>query len=759
MKPKLFTFLLTFFIMLSMNGLSQNLLAEGDFNSTTDILMCDENTPAAWCEFSMDITNANATVVDGVCNFHVNNPSAQNWDVQLIQAGFNLEAGHAYNLSFDVKADKEASFGVFLGEVEGNWTNLVGDRYWQESTTDWQTISLDFDSPFIFAAFKLSFEFGLLDNTTVFIDNVSLTDLGMYSANIGIIGDAVFGWEGGDAFMETTDGVIYTLTEFPLNRGELKFRQDGDWIVNWGPPWDQPPAFPDGIGVKDGQNIPIPKSGNYDIMFDRSSGEYHFTCISNCALDIGVTGTAVPPFFNWDENYPMISPDGENYFIPFRYFGDGEVKFRQLDNWDMIWGATDFPYGVAVPGGEGIPVAEAFYTVHFNINTLEYQFDFPFLGMVGDALEGWDNDIPMETNDGIHYTLPEHYFNQGETKIRANHNWAVNFGTYLGNPSGGFPADTAVRNQMNFIVPAGIYTVNFNLQTKEYSFEGSPCIICPQDTIVFAESDQCGAVVEFPELSVDENCGSNFTVEQVEGLPSGSLFPPGQTHQAFIAYNDEGKYMECHFNVEVLDTVPAEILNFTADYEMPWPPNHEMIPVTLNYEIIDVCGEEVFKWMNIWCNESNLKGQGNTAPDWEILDDHHVLVRAERSGKGTGREYHIILGTRDAHQNYNVQEVIVSVEHDMGKSMNKSAQVNEEQSDILTAKVWPNPTDGTFNLTIPSEYISDLEIVVFNLNGQVLSREFVRNQTHTFGEDFSPGVYFLRLQTTNQSRTIKIVKE
>lgn len=576
---------------------------------------------------------------------------------------------------------------------------------------------------------------------------------------IGIIGDAVNGWMGADAFMETTDGEVYTLTEFPLNMGELKFRQDGDWAVNWGPAWGSPPAFPDGFGVQDGQNIPIPKSGNYDIMFVRSSGEYHFTCISNCAPDIGVTGTAVPPFFNYDENYPMISPDGENYFIPIRYFGNGEVKFRQLDDWNMNWGGTDFPHGVAVPGGDGIPVSEAFYTVHFNINTLDYQFDYPFLGMVGNALEGWDNDIPMETNDGIHYTLSEHYFNMGETKIRVNHNWAVNFGTYWGNPSGGFPDGQAEPNQMNFIVPAGVYSVNFNLQTKEYNFEGTPCMICPQDTFVFAAADQCGAIVEFPEISINEVCGTNFTIEQIEGLPSGSLFPPGQTHQAFIATNDEGKYMECHFNVIVADTIPPEIIDFTADYEMPWPPNHEMIPVTLNYEINDVCGAEVFKWMNIWCNEIDFKGQGNTSPDWEILDDHHVLVRAERSGKGTGREYHIILGTYDENRNYNVQQVIVRVEHDMGKSMNKSANFTAAQSDISEAEVWPNPTNGAFNLTLPSEFKSNVQLVVLNLNGQVISKELIRNRTQSFGEELPSGVYLLQLQSSNQNRTFKIVKQ
>ncbi len=759
MKQKLSTFYLAFFILLSLNGLSQNMLTEGDFDATTDIEICDENTPAAWCEFTVDNTNSDATVVDGECNIHVSNPGDQNWEVQLIQVGFNLEAGHAYNLSFDIKADKAASFGVFIGENGGNWTNLVGDRYWQEATTEWQHISLDFISPFNFLAYKFSFEFGQLDNTTMFIDNVSLIDMEMYSANIGIIGDAVFGWEGGDAFMETTDEVIYTLREFPLSAGALKFRQDGDWAVNWGPPWDQPPAFPHGMGVSNGQNIRIPAAGNYDIMFNRINGEYHFTCVSNCAVEIGITGTAVPPFFNWDDNYKLGSPDGENYHKLIRYFGDGEVKFRQLDNWDNTWGGTELQ-GTAVPGGEAITIAEGFYNVHFNISTLDYQFRYPFVGMVGNALNGWEDDIEMGTMDGFHYTLADQYFHQGETKFRIEHNWAINFGTYWEEPFGGFPAGPAIRNEMNIIVPAGIYTVNLDLQTRVYNFEGTPCLNCPGDIHVASAPDWCGAIVDYPELFVDEMCGTGFTVEQVEGLPSGSEFPLGETHQVFIAHNDQGEFMECHFNV-IVEDVPPMVPFFEAEYIMPWPPNHEMIPVTLHYELSDNCSPEVMSLLRIWHSEENLeKGEGKTRPDWEILDDHHVLVRAERSGQGAGREYHIVLSAIDQNWNINEQEVLVFVDHDRGKSMEKSVQFEcGSYEGMLKADVCPNPSKTSFQLNLSSTPEDGTEIILYNVNGQVVFRKEIQNQTQTFGENLSSGVYLLRLHSETQNRIFKIVKE
>ena len=34
-------------------------------------------------------------------------------------------------------------------------------------------------------------------------------------------------------------------------------------------------------------------------------------------------------------------------------------------------------------------------------------------------------------------------------------------------------------------------------------------------------------------------------------------------------------------------------------------------------------------------------GDGDTSPDWEVIDAHHVLLRAERAGNGSGRIYTI----------------------------------------------------------------------------------------------------------------------
>jgi hypothetical protein len=57
----------------------------------------------------------------------------------------------------------------------------------------------------------------------------------------------------------------------------------------------------------------------------------------------------------------------------------------------------------------------------------------------------------------------------------------------------------------------------------------------------------------------------------------------------------------------------------------------------------------------------NTTGDGNTEPDIEIVDGHHVRLRAERSGDGEGRVYTITIICKDAAQNTSQTTVTVVV--------------------------------------------------------------------------------------------------
>ncbi|MEP7132318.1 MAG: lamin tail domain-containing protein, partial [Acidobacteriota bacterium] len=59
------------------------------------------------------------------------------------------------------------------------------------------------------------------------------------------------------------------------------------------------------------------------------------------------------------------------------------------------------------------------------------------------------------------------------------------------------------------------------------------------------------------------------------------------------------------------------------------PPNHKMIPVTVSYAAADNCGSPVLCGLSVTSNEpTNGQGDGNTATDWQVVDSHHVQLRA-----------------------------------------------------------------------------------------------------------------------------------
>lgn len=166
-------------------GHSQNIIADGDFSTTTEIpVNPDRPIPAnIWWTFQNHFGNyeveANATVVNQQFYYEILSPGHQTYDIQLIHTGLSFEPGHSYRLSFDIKADSNRTFGVFLGENWGNWSSLIGNNnYKQNATTEWTTIRIEFDVYTVFPEHKLSFDFGKI-NTNVYLDNVELIDLGL----------------------------------------------------------------------------------------------------------------------------------------------------------------------------------------------------------------------------------------------------------------------------------------------------------------------------------------------------------------------------------------------------------------------------------------------------------------------------------------------------------------------------------------------------------------------------------------------------
>jgi hypothetical protein len=115
-----------------------------------------------------------------------------------------------------------------------------------------------------------------------------------------------------------------------------------------------------------------------------------------------------------------------------------------------------------------------------------------------------------------------------------------------------------------------------------------------------------------------------------------------------IAKDSHGNVTSGISTYTVVDTIAPSIVAVTTNPKVLWPANHKFVPVRVNARVIDDCGPTTWKILSVRSNQTvDSKGSDRTSPDWKITDDHTVLLRAERSGKGGSRVYVITVQATD----------------------------------------------------------------------------------------------------------------
>jgi hypothetical protein len=147
-----------------------------------------------------------------------------------------------------------------------------------------------------------------------------------------------------------------------------------------------------------------------------------------------------------------------------------------------------------------------------------------------------------------------------------------------------------------------------------------------------------GAVAEFV-LTVEVECATTGGVQISNGASVSST-----TADPNLAPNNTSSV-----TVDVSNPAPV-ISNLAVDRPVLRPPNHRMVDITLSYEIEDNCNANLTPVISISSNQPvNGTGDGDTDVDWEVVDSHHVRLRAERSPQDPGgRIYTILLTVTDS---------------------------------------------------------------------------------------------------------------
>lgn len=85
---------------------------------------------------------------------------------------------------------------------------------------------------------------------------------------------------------------------------------------------------------------------------------------------------------------------------------------------------------------------------------------------IGGTFNNWGGtaDVSMSSTDGINFTVSNHIFPATKVKFRENNAWNLSWGGST------FPTGTGLSNGADIVVPAGTYTVKFNIVSGDYSF-------------------------------------------------------------------------------------------------------------------------------------------------------------------------------------------------------------------------------------------------------------------------------------------------
>jgi hypothetical protein len=296
--------------------------------------------------------------------------------------------------------------------------------------------------------------------------------------------------------------------------------------------------------------------------------------------------------------------------------------------------------------------------------------------------------------------------------------------------------------------------------------EEKPSITAPANVNVSADNSCSASNVALGTPVTADNCSVASVTNDAP-----AVFPAGSTTVTWTVTDGSGNTATATQVVTVADITPPNIVVSDPSPNVMWPPNHSMRDVTINYTATDNCSFNC-TITDISSNEPvNGLGDGDTAPDWEFVDNTHVKLRAERSGLGEGRTYTITITCTDASGNSTSKQVTVTVPKSQKNSQiitrsNNNGSTPEVQA-INNAKlkinVFPNPTSNNLTVQLGNVTSAKAEVTLTNTAGVIIAQNSARlngNRQVTMSFDlkrYPAGIYVLKVITAEGTQTSKVM--
>ncbi len=197
--------------------------------------------------------------------------------------------------------------------------------------------------------------------------------------NFFLVGDATAaGWSNDNnntpLFRAADNPDIFHYTGF-FGAGDFKLLEAlGAWQPQWG--LDNGSLTSSDILGGDPGTFAVSTAGYYTLTINIDEMTHSFTPFDASAATtyntIGVIGDATPGGWDADQDMTKSTFDAHIWYVSGIELGDGEMKFRANDAWDVNWGGDTAMSGVSSLNGPNIPVTAGTYDVWFNDITRRY---------------------------------------------------------------------------------------------------------------------------------------------------------------------------------------------------------------------------------------------------------------------------------------------------------------------------------------------------------------------------------------------------
>jgi len=188
----------------------------------------------------------------------------------------------------------------------------------------------------------------------------------------------------------------------------------------------------------------------------------------------------------------------------------------------------------------------------------------------------------------------------------------------------------------------------------------------PLDATASSDPDGLGDLGQFHWAL---EAGGPVVSSLAEGPLVDAFLPLGTSKIRLFLYDKQSDVDDDTVAIQVQDTSPPSILKADVTPACLWPPNHKLVYYELGKNLAvhasDVCDTSPkIRIKSVRSSEpATAKGSGNTSPD-VFVGEGAFCVRAERSGRGSGRTYEVEVEAVDSSGNSETRVVTIIVPHD-----------------------------------------------------------------------------------------------